>query len=196
MVANLLLEYTSPWLALISLYLALLAYLELNFSVLHSKQTKGGWNRDPDQQSTRKKKKGQHDVWVIRELTSSRACFCLPAFRISTPGAAQNPRDRMLAMQGRWLVNTACALRVIAVAGVDFTVGLDGLSARTVRTVRHTGSRFFAGAHENLDGFCVGLFKFLVQDPRKSFLVQAIDEICISSKSFQRSYLSICSSHF
>ena len=88
MVANLLLEYTSPWLALISLYLALLAYLELNFSVLHSKQTKGGWNRDPDQQSTRKKK-GQHDVWVIRELTSSRARFSSsPAFRICTPGAA------------------------------------------------------------------------------------------------------------
>jgi len=89
MVANLLLEYTSPWLALISLYLALLAYLELNFSVLHSKQTKGDGIGIQISKSTRKKK-GQHDMWVIRELTSSCARFSsFPAFRICTPGAAR-----------------------------------------------------------------------------------------------------------
>ena len=109
---------------------------------------------------------------------------------------AQNPRDHMAGDAGEVVSYIACALRVIAVAGVDCTVGLDGPSARTVRTSQHTGSPFFTGAHENLDGFCVGLFTFLVQDPQKSFLVQAIDEICMSSKSFQRSYLSICSSHF
>jgi hypothetical protein len=42
------------------------------------------------------------------------------------------------------------------------------------------------GAHEKFHGFRVGhLFTYLVQDPQKSSLVQAIDEICISSKSFE-----------